>query len=304
MIAAVVVFYRPNLTLLDHVLTSLNGQVDRAIAVDNTPGTTLALSAFLERFAYPITYIPLGENKGIAEAQNIGIQESIRAGCSHVLLLDQDSAVSPGMVTKLLASERQLLEEGEMVAAVCPQIIDRETGRHPGAVQYRWFRAHRINLDVGSNRPIETDSLIASGSVIRTAVLESLGAMRGDLFIEFVDTEWVFRANSAGYKSYCVPSAIMMHRFGDASAKFLGRDIYLYNNNRYCYRLRNALYLARLKSMGWQWRAYILSRIPYHFFRYLWFSTDRFGTARLLLMALWDGLLGRLGPLREGLTTK
>ncbi len=304
MIGAVVVFYHPDLTLLERLIVSLSGQVDKVVAVDNTPGSPGAMAAFLERFLSPISYISLGENKGIAEAQNIGIRETIRAGCSHVLLLDQDSAVSPGMVLKLLAAEKQLLKKGEMVAAVCPQIMDGKTGRRPGAVHYRWFRVRRINLSADSDEPIETDNLIASGSIIRVAILESLGMMRSDLFIEYVDTEWVFRTNSAGYRSYCVPSAILAHNFGDASAKLFGRPIYLYNGTRYYYKLRNAVYLARLKSMGWQWRAYIISRIPYHFFLYSWFSADRFGTARLMLRALGDGLLGRLGPFREESTTK
>lgn len=304
MIAAVVVLYHPDLTLLERLLTSLSGQVDKVVAVDNTPGSPIALSAFFEKSPYPISYSSLGDNKGIAEAQNIGIRESIRAGCSHVLLLDQDSAVSPGMVSKLLVGEKQLLGKGEMVAAVCPQIMDGKTGRRPGAVHYRWFRVRRINLNADSDEPIETDNLIASGSLIRAAILESLGMMRSDLFIEYVDTEWAFRANSAGYRSYCVPSAILAHNFGDASAKFFGRPIYLYSGIRYYYKLRNAVYLARLKSMGWQWRAYIISRIPYHFLLYSWFSADRLGTARLMLRALGDGFLGRLGPFREELTSK
>jgi len=303
-IAAVVVLYHPDLMLLERLLTSLKGQVDRVVAVDNTPGSSVTLAPFLEGFPCPISYLPLGDNKGIAEAQNIGIREGIRGGCSHVLLLDQDSAVSAGMVTNLLFGEKQLLEKEHVVAAVCPQIVDEKTGKRPGAVHYRWFRVRRIDVSTDSDEPIETDNLIASGSLIRAVVLESLGMMRSDLFIEYVDTEWVFRANTAGYKSYCVPTAVLAHNFGDASAKFFGHPIYLYSGIRYYYKLRNAVYLARVKSMGWQWRAYIISRIPYHCFLYSWFSANRLCTARLMLRALGDGLLGRLGPVRKELTTK
>jgi len=259
------------------------------------------MTALLEKFGYPISYFPLGENKGIAEAQNIGIRESVSAGCSHVLLLDQDSVVSSGMVTKLLVAEGELLKAGKKVAAVGPCVVDENTGARPCAVQYRWLRVHRIDPNADSSEPIETANLMASGSVIRTAILGIVGAMRSDLFIDLVDTEWVFRASSAGYKSYCVPGAFMVHRIGDAARKFFGRDVYLHSDLRYYYILRNALYLAGVRSMGWQWRAYIVSRLPYQFLVYSWFSTDRFGTARVLIKALWDGLVGRLGPLKEEL---
>ena len=67
----------------------------------------------LEGFGKPVSYVPLGKNRGIAEAQNIGIDLSIKEEYSHVLLLDQDSALSSGMVNKLLAAEEELLGKGE-----------------------------------------------------------------------------------------------------------------------------------------------------------------------------------------------
>jgi len=303
-IGAVVVLYHPDLVLLERLLTSLSGQVYRAVAVDNTPGSPAALSTLFERFPYPISYIPLGDNKGIAEAQNIGIRESISGGSSHVLLLDQDSALPPGMVNKLITAERELLRAGKKVAAVGPQYIDEKTGTPSCAIHHICLRVRKFNLDPRSSEPVETDNLIASGSVIRTAALQSVGMMRGDLFMDFVDTEWGLRARSKGYKSYCVPAAVMTHSTGDAAITIFGQEVYVHNDLRRYYRLRNAVYLLRLRSMGWQWRTYISARIPYYLLLYLWLSRDKLRNARLLLKALWDGLLGRLGPFREGWTTK
>jgi rhamnosyltransferase len=123
--------------------------------------------------------------------------------------------------------------------------------------------------------------------------------MRSDLFIEHVDTEFASRVLGAGYRSYCVPNALMLHSFGDAAAKIFGKDIYLYSGVRYYYKLRNEVYLAGLKTMSWQWRAYILPRIPYHFVLYSVLAKDRLATSRLLLKAILDGVRGRLGPLEQ-----
>lgn len=296
MIIAVVVLHRPNPVPLERLLTSLGGVVERVIAVDNTPNPPGELSEFLRRFSHRIYYIPLGENKGIAEAQNIGIRESIRGGCSHVLLLDQDSALVSGMVDKLISAERRLLKAGKSVAAVGPRYIDEKTGTPSSAFHRGWLLVRKSGLDPSSREPVETDNLIASGSIIRAEVLQSVGLMREDLFIDFVDTEWGLRARGRGYKSYCVPDALMIHSTGDAATKVFGKEFYLHAELRRYYKLRNAVYLMRLPSMGWRWRSFALRWIPYYFLLSLWLTKGKERNARFLLTALWDGLLGRLGP--------
>lgn len=295
MIAAVIVLYYPDGARLEALLRSLSGQVDHVFAVDNTPGP-LALSQKLrEILPAGIAYIPLGDNQGIAEAQNVGIQAGIEAGCSHVLLLDQDSALSPGMVTRLLAAEDELLRAGEQVAAVGPQYVDEKTGQGSYASHHTPFKVRKIFLDPASTKPVETDAVMASGSVIRTAVLQSIGMMRGDLFIGMVDIEWGLRARSQGYKSYCVPGVIMQHNLGESVVRFLGRNLFMYSDLRMYYALRNCMYLLKLRTMGWQWRAYMAPRIPYYFLLFLLLSQDKLRNTPMFLRAVWDGALGRLG---------
>lgn len=299
MTAAVVIFYFPSAGLADRLLSSLGDQVSAVFVIDNTPSTSLSKPEFLEKFSGFVSYVPLGDNKGIAVAQNIGIEASIKAGYSHVLLLDQDSSLLPGMVKKLLAAEEELLREGKRIAAVCPQIVDERTGKRPTAVYYSWGLVRKVWADEASKQPIVTDNFIASGSLLRADAMKSIGFMREDLFIEYVDTEWALRAHSAGYECYCVPDAVLMQRFGDASAKIFGKDIYLYSNLRYYYKLRNEVYLMSLKTMGWQWRAYAISRIPYHLMVYLAFSSERGAAFCLFLKAIRDGVLGRLGGVAQ-----
>lgn len=296
MVAAIVVLYHPDEDALAKLQSSLLGQVDGLIMIDNTPGSSLPKPGFVTECA---SYVPLGANKGIAEAQNIGIELSRKGGYSHVLLLDQDSAASPGMVSKMFAAERMLLAKGIKVAAVTPQIIDARTGASPVAVRYAALgvlSAKKIYRDCTVSHPEQTDNFISSGSLIRVEIFQTLGMMRSDLFIDYVDTEWALRAHVAGYRSFCVPNATLSHRVGDNAKSILGKDIYLYSVLRYCYRIRNSVYLTRLKTMGWRWRAYNATRIPYHISIYLMFSTDRLKTFRLLLKACRDGWSGKLGP--------
>jgi GT2 family glycosyltransferase len=77
MIAAVVVLYHPDLSLLERLLESVLGQVDTIVVVDNTPASAPAFALFFEKYRDQVSYIALGENKGIATAQNVGIKKSL-----------------------------------------------------------------------------------------------------------------------------------------------------------------------------------------------------------------------------------
>src|SRR5690349_10949165 len=113
--------------MVEGLLRKLDGQVDKVVAVDNTPGSCAALQGLLEASAVPATYIPLWDNRGIGEAQNTGIRESIKCGCSHVLLLDEDSKPLPDMVSNLVIAERELVKAGKKIAAVGPRYVDEKT---------------------------------------------------------------------------------------------------------------------------------------------------------------------------------
>src|SRR5580698_1011792 len=118
MISAVVVLYYPRLESLELLLRSVTGQVSMVFLVDNTPQPSPETEAIANDFNSNIYYIPMLRNIGIYAAQNIGIERSIAASCSHVLILDQDSVLSPNMVGSLLAGEAALLDQGQKVAAV------------------------------------------------------------------------------------------------------------------------------------------------------------------------------------------
>ncbi|HEY1804592.1 MAG TPA: glycosyltransferase family 2 protein [Terracidiphilus sp.] len=298
-IAAVVVLYYSRPDELDRLLRSVIDQVNMVFVVDNTPNPIQEVAMLVARFAPRACYFPLMENMGIAAAQNIGIEKSTAALCSHVLLLDQDSALPGGMVESLLTAEAVLLRDGREVGAIGPQFIDEKSRRPSASIRHRSFWIQRLYLDPDSVDPVETDHVIASGSMIRTSVLQHIGLMREDFFIDWVDIEWCMRARSKGYISYYAPNAVMKHSVGDSVVTVLGRDVHLHNDLRNYYMLRNAVYLFRLKSMGWRWKINFAPRIPCYLVLYPLLSKRKMWNLRLVLKALSDGMRGRLGKLQQ-----
>lgn len=294
MVAAVIVLYKPNMPLLARLLRSVIDQVEKTFVIDNTPGSTMDFTSFFDQYRGNISYIPLGENRGIATAQNIGIRAGIDADCSHVLLLDQDSALSNDMVKKLLRAESELLRTGQKVAAVGPLFIDEKTAKRSFAIRRAFLGVKRISIDAHSHKPLQTDHLIASGALIRATVFHSIGVMRDDLFIDWVDIEWCMRAQYDGYTSYIIPDAVMKHSIGDGNVRILWKDINLHSDLRNYYMIRNATYLLRLKSMR-RWRIVTAVKVIKYILFYSLYSTHRWKTMTLLSRAFVDGVAGRLG---------
>lgn len=295
-VAAVVVLYHPDLNLLQRLLRSLGRQAHSIFLVDNTPGGTPDLETTLGVVEAPFSYIPLGDNKGIATAHNVGIRKSIESGHTHVLLLDQDSCLAAEMVHQLLTAEESLLRAGTRVAAVGPLFLDEKTEKYSFAIRGGKLGVRRIQLQPNCAPTVETDHLIASGSLIRVAALTEIGMMRDDLFIDWVDIEWGIRARRKGYFSYIVPTIVMRHSIGDATVRVLGREIYLHSDIRNYYMVRNATFLLRSGYMK-SWRTTAFLNIVKYVVFYSLYSKNQWKSSKLLLSAVGHGLQGRLGRL-------
>ena len=296
--AVVVMCHLTDARLLERLLHSVVPQVAGTFVIDNTPADMKNTSPILPPFRDRVCHIPLGENTGVPNAQNVGIEAAIKGGYTHVLLLDDDSALPPEMMQKLLAAEAYLRDKGELIAALGPAFVNEKTGEYSTAVRPSYILPKTFPLDSSSTTPVETDHLIASGSLIPADALKVVGLMRGDFFMDWFDIEWGLRAKKLGYKSFICPNVIMRHSIGDASAKVLWRSIPLHSDFRnYCI-LRNGMYLLRRsQSLGRQWKMVIILKIPKYIVFCPMHSKRPLYCFFLLLRGILDGWSGKLGNL-------
>ncbi|WP_201861029.1 glycosyltransferase family 2 protein [Microvirga soli] len=293
-VLAVAVTYNPNIDLLTQVLASVAPQVQDLVVVDNASAnaeevrrlTSDASAQFIDN-----TY-----NLGIAAAQNQGIALARNGDFTHVLLLDQDTVLAPGMVADL-AENLKALEAGQGgVAAIGPAYYELNSQRQTKAYRAKGLRLSRISL-ASESRPVASDFIIASGSLIPLTVLEKVGGFREDLFIDLVDVEWCFRARVAGYRSYLSPTARVEHRLGSGTVKLGPRQVAVHVPIRNYYWVRNALWLARQSYTPPAWRLYYISRCLAFLGTYTALADKKAQRLGLMTRGLRDGLTGRLGPL-------
>lgn len=302
-IHAIVVTYLPEPALLMQVLASLGCQVEHVHVVDNSPGDDCRLENCIGETSDRVSIHRLGSNMGVAKAINIGIEAARAAGADHVLLSDQDSIPAADMVAALMAVLEQHRSASPPAGAAGPFFTDDVTGTVlpvQATVKGKFFYGHAMP---GPEMPVvEALSLITSGSLIPLAVIDDVGLMREDLFIDYVDIEWCHRARAKGWTLLVAWRARMRHRMGDSRLQvwYLGwREESAYRPERVYFRVRNFVALCGMPWIATRWKvrnAWYVAGVVYS---QVVFGDARFACLRRAIRGLMDGVMGRLGPLTE-----
>lgn len=161
-----------------------------------------------------VEYIQLFKNVGIAKAQNIGIKRLLEIkNIKYILFFDQDSYLSENSIFELY-SDLKFLEKNKNIGLIAP----------------------KENNTVSKERYSNLTEVISSGSLIPVKSLKVNGLMMEELFIDFVDYEWCWRASKNDYLIICDNKVCLNHQTGKKNS-ILGkiisqpfRDYYLYRN--------------------------------------------------------------------------
>ena len=284
-IGAVVVVFNPSADLLHNCLNSLLGQVDCVCVVDNSSADN---STVLTSYGDKLKYIPLMFNKGIAAAQNIGIDYFCQNGYDFVVFSDQDSTSSDSLI-KSLVEAYFVLSATVDISCIGPMPVNRRTNR-----PYMYDQCVIDRCEYSGIRYFKMHSIISSYSLVPVKNFAEVGRMEEKLFIDFVDQQWCWRAAAFNNKA-CVmlPEATIAHELG-VSSKFLGHAISLSSPFRIYYQTRNLLWLCRKDYAPSYWKKMNLKKLVVKFFYYSVFPKQRLRYFGRMLKGVRDGLLKQI----------
>lgn len=281
----------------EHVLANaaaLLAQVSRVVVIDDgspqDPGPVLRQ---LEELGCSVKRLPA--NSGIAAALNAGIAVALASAerPSYILTMDQDSLLDTGYVAALEEAACAAEQAGVRVGMVAPASIRGLPTRRAGVVN---------GVQLGGE-PIQ------SGLLLPVPVIEELGALQSDLFIDGVDTEYFLRCQSAGFKTVIAPTAALDHSLGSMTpARVFGADLVFRGQPvkvrtaaswRYYYLFRNRILIARRygnQHLWWAIKGFLAD------YRHLAIVTllapHRLERLASAAAGIADGLVGRSGKRR------
>lgn len=156
-----------------------------------------------------ISFIKNEENIGFSGGNNIGIRFALERMADYVLLLNNDTEVAPGFLTKLVEVATSHLEIGIMSPVVMKQNSSQI-----------WFSGGTIGWLTMKNKhwsEIREDLFYSSEFIsgcamfIKKDVFQSIGLLDEDLFIYYEDADFSLRAKKAGYSLAVVPQSRVLH---------------------------------------------------------------------------------------------
>ncbi|GLY61599.1 hypothetical protein Pcaca05_24560 [Pectobacterium carotovorum subsp. carotovorum] len=277
----VLVLYNPEKENLDDLLVELLYCSDFFVVCNNSNNGYVASSSLDN-----VHVINLGENLGIAEAQNIGMKWAFDTGADFVLQLDQDSIPDHNMTDELKLCYYKMKEHGYNIGLVGAQDYDKYTKR---------INVPRVNKGVSllDEYYLDVSCVISSGSLIPRSVYLDVGGMDSELFIDAVDYEYCWRLKSHGYKIIKNKKALIAHRLGEGRHKLFPIDIAA--PVRSYYITRNIFLLIRRSYVPLFWKISSAIKIPIRLFIYPIILSQGLKRFYFTVKGIKDGFLGKTG---------
>ena len=279
-IAAVFVLYHPDLKIIK-VVKDLSDADYKVIVIVN--GAKQSLLTKLKKIK-KLVIITNDYNVGLASALNQGAEYALSVKyIDFIGLFDQDSRPDKDML-QCLAKEISTKKDSKLVC-IGPKLVDI---KKPNAL----YQSNLHDFDKGQY------SIPTSGTLITRVGYKKVGPMLNDLFIDGIDHEWCFRAQSLGMKIAISNSITMLHNMGDKSFSLLGQYKPIHTNPiRHYYIIRNGIYLLKLNYIPLRWRILEFFKIIRRIFFYLCASQNSLKSLMLIIKGISNGFKSKLGPL-------
>ena len=281
-VIAILVTYYPELDNIRQVIVNLKGQGVQICIVDNS-------SVGVDFGNLGITVFTLGENKGIAYAQNIGMKWAFEEqGADFVLQMDQDSIPEENLVSKLFEGYNFLMSKGYKVGLIGAQDIDKDTLANSSP-----------KIDTG-NQLAEKDNLIivnqvlSSGSLIPKLTYEIVGGLDERLFIDLVDFEYCWRIIGSDFIVVKNTQAVIYHKLGEGTIKIFGLlSVGLPKPFRHYYSVRNSVHLILHGNAPIYWKVSSSIKVIFKMFFYPLALPQGRERLRFIWSGFRDGIKGR-----------
>ncbi len=294
-IFCIVVTFNPDTIKLQQIILNIAKNNVKIVIIDNGSANIGEIEAIANQYG-SISTIKIDSNIGIAAAQNKGIAFALDNNADMLWFSDQDTIYTENYIndmSKCIAS----ISDGELskYAAFGPAYIDTNRDSMRPFVIFNPF-SKNFEPKPGLN---EASHLIASGMLVPVWAINKVGLKQEDLFIDWVDLEWCWRATKIhGLKIAGCGDVVITHTLGDQFVSLLGRKISFRSPFRHYFIVRNAIALG-LYSQS----LFINQRIEVVAKGFIWAilypalaPSNKLSHLKATFLGLAHGLVNKLGP--------
>jgi hypothetical protein len=219
LVGAVTVTYN-SADVLPAFLRCMTGQTHRnflLFAVDNASNDE-TLRILRECSDPRLRILANPDNRGFAAGSNQGIRDALAAGCTSVLLINNDTEFDSSIIALLaegLEAHGAWMSCPKMMYYDEPQRIWAAGGAFQPCLGYRSIHFGENEIDHGQFDQAKPVTFVPGCCVlINKAVFEKIGLLDERYFVYVEDTDFMYRAMKAGVKLIYLPEAKLLHKVG------------------------------------------------------------------------------------------
>lgn len=280
---SIIVCFNPDVDRLIKLCSDLIYQKSKIVLVDNSFNSCLN-----DIVNDNIELIQLGDNLGIAKAQNIGIQFAIKQNADIFVFFDQDSEIEISFLQNLIAPFSL-----SKALVTSPVFYDKSQGfRFPS---YRLTKFGLLKKVIDTNGDYNVDVIISSGSATNRKTIELVGLMNEDYFIDFVDTEWSLRCKSKNVPIKVISNAKMIHAIGEKSIDLKIFRLFVHSPTRTYYKVRNSFLFFNNKYVPFLLGIKEIASTLIHNFIIIFIVSNKLLYINNYFGAIVDGIKGKKG---------
>lgn len=172
----------------------------------------------LARIEFPeVKLIENGSNLGFAAGNNVAIQYALDHKADYIMLLNNDTIVDASFLEPLLSAFR----DDQKVGFASPKIYYYNQPNviwfFEGAIDWKIGWAYHKNPNQEDNlglyqKTVETPVITGCCMLVAREVFEKIGLLDPRFFLIYEDSDWSWRATSAGYKGVSVAESHIWHK--------------------------------------------------------------------------------------------
>jgi hypothetical protein len=201
----------------------------------------------------------LPHNIGFGAGNNRGLEAMVGR---YAVLLNSDTIVLPGQLEACV----RFLDEHPEAGVVGPQLLNPDRTKQncihnsPTLVSEllgqsllrRLFPLRYPSKRIEYREPVEVEAVLGACLFVRRDVVSQVGLIDEDYFFFLEETDWCHRIRRAGWKVFHLPSAQVIHLYGESTKKKVPlRTRIEYYRSRYTFfrKNRSALACAALRAI-------------------------------------------------------
>lgn len=291
-ILAIIICFHPDHHRLRDLIANIGQDVSKIILFDNDGLASQELGELSDK----VEIVSRGRNVGLGEPLNYGCDVAAREGFRFCVSFDQDSTPPSGMISRLRDEFLAYRARDTQAIAIGPQLVDCRQGHHE-VVPFIQFQGLKALKWSGEGTQV-VSHLITSGCMIDVSRWGEVDRFLDDLFIDYVDNNWSWRAVQRGYVLLGTSRVIMPHEISDGIEKAGAFSVNKYSPVRRYFQMRNSVYHLFHESMTPAQRLFVLRAMAVTLVSASISDASSLRSLWECFRGLGHGLIGRLGANR------